>query len=90
MDMENMSGKRKAFTVTLLSLPLLLSIAALVYLNMSWSIFDAETGERFSPVENRPLLAGLIIFTVGYIFFLGLLFSENIVQLFDKRFHMRR
>ena len=83
MKLDNYSKKTKFVIVLLLFIPLIISIALLSYLRV------VETGtlsplERFSP-ENRPLFIGIILFAVGYLFFLGLLFSDNIIEKFFKR-----
>ena len=87
MDMFYMSKKKKVAVVSLFILPLLISLILMTGLKASWTVEDSETGERFSPIENRPLFIGLMIFTLGYLFFLGMLFSENIIRLFNREYH---
>ncbi len=84
MNLDNMPKKKKILVISLLLIPLLISILLIVTLKLTWRI-EIAPGEYYSPVENVPLFTGLIIFTFGYLFFLGMLFSENIYELFNKR-----
>ncbi len=84
MDLEGMTKEKKLRFVILLLVPLALSMASLIYLKAVWS-FESPSGERFSPIENKPLFAGLLLFALGYLFFLGMLFSENILEMINKR-----
>lgn len=79
-----MPKKKKIITTILLLLPLLIGISLLIYLKISWQI-EIAPGEKLSPIDNKPLFVGLVIFTLGYLFFLGMLFSDNILDLFIKR-----
>jgi len=85
MNLDHLSRERKIIVMILLLLPLLISVFLIVYLKFFvWSI-DLAGGDSFSPIENRPLFVGLILFTLGYLFFLGIMFSHNILEIFDKR-----
>jgi hypothetical protein len=83
MNLDGLSKKKKTFIVGVFLLPLVMSIGVISYLYLSSS--DGEAGEQFSPVENKPLFVGLIFFILGYLFFLGMLFSENILTMINKR-----
>jgi len=89
MDFDNMSKRKKFAIISGLMIPLVVSIVMLFYLQFSWQI-PLSGGEKFSPIDNKPLFVGLLMFTVGYLFFLGMMFNENIMQLFNSRFHLRR
>jgi len=89
MNLDNMSKGKKVNVILLMLLPLILGILALVYLKYTWS-FTAPDGTRLSPVENKPLFTGILLFALGYFFFLGMMFSENILQAVNKRRFMRR
>lgn len=82
-----MSKKKKVWQiiqVILLLAPLLASIGSLVYLKMAWQV-EVEPGVMLSPIDNKPLFVGLIIFSVGYLFFLGMLFSDNLLNMMNNR-----
>lgn len=83
MNLDTMSTHRKIILFLVLLLPLIASVAAVVILKSSW-IVEIAPGEQFAPIDNRPLLVGLLIFSLGYLFFLGMLFSENLVELARK------
>jgi hypothetical protein len=84
MNLDNIPKKKRILVISLLLLPLLISILLIVSLKIMWRV-EIAPGEFYSPVENVPLFTGLIIFTFGYLFFLGMLFSENIMEMFNKR-----
>jgi hypothetical protein len=89
MNLEDMDMKKRVMVISLLVLPLLASVFSIVYLRTSWQV-EVAPGEKLSPIENKPLFVGLVIFTIGYLFFLGMLFSQNILELFNKRFGLSR
>ena len=64
----------------LLFVPVLLSVSWIVFLQGG----DAIAGEQFAPASTGALLLALVIFTVGYLLFLLLLFSDDIKDLFSK------
>lgn len=84
MRFENMSEKKKKVIVILLFLPLIVAIFLIFFLRYNWREV-LPGGESFSPIENRPLFIGLVIFAVGYMFFLGMLFFDNILNLLNSR-----
>ncbi len=65
-----------------LLIPLVIAIFMLISIKINDSI---PFSENLSPPESKPILTALIIFTLGYIFFLGMIFSEDILNLFNKR-----
>lgn len=88
MNIENIPEKKRIMVIILLLLPILISVSLIVYFRLSWQIDLGD--EKFSPIENKPLFVSLIIFTVGYIFFLGMMFSDNIIELFNRRISLYR
>ena len=84
MKFKPMSRGKTILIIVLWLLPLLISVSLLVYLKLSWQI-EIAPGEKLSPIDNKPVFVGLIIFTLGYLFFLGMLFSENIFELLNRR-----
>ena len=84
MNLDDYTKKQQIIIIGALLVPLLASVSYTAYLKHSWAI-DLPTGEVFSPIDNRPLFVGLIMFILGYLFFLGLLFSDNILDRFNRR-----
>ena len=84
MDLHGMPKKKRRLVVALLIVPVIISIFSLFYIGIDLHK-NALPGERFSPVDNKPLIIALVITTLGYIFFLGMLFSENLLELFNRR-----
>ena len=67
----------------ILFLPLVLSVgwAAQIKLSQSYQILG---GEMLSPVDARPLLTSLMLFILGYVFFLFLMFSDDLKDFFAR------
>lgn len=63
-----------------LSLPVLLSGSWIVLLQQGSPI----VGEQFAPASTSSLLIALVIFTLGYLLFLLLLFSDDLKDMFAK------
>ena len=82
MRLKDIPRKKKIALMILLFLPLIIAVSLLVYLKMSHPL---ALGEQLSPAENGPLFIGILIFTAGYLIFLGMLFSENIIDIIKKR-----
>ena len=63
-----------------LFLPLLLSLSWIIYFGYTQQTYVkyGYGGELLAPSGITPLMIALIIFTMGYILFLFLMFSENI------------
>lgn len=68
-----------------LSLPAMLSVSWVFYLQYNRSAFAYNGMELLSPVNTTPLMIALIIFTIGYLIFLLLMFSENIHDFIWRR-----
>ncbi|MBW2975319.1 hypothetical protein KY366_06385 [Candidatus Woesearchaeota archaeon] len=68
----NMSAGKKV----LLVLPALLSVSWIFYLGYSPSPYYGM--ELLSPSGTGPLMMALILFTIGYLLFLLMMFSENV------------
>ncbi len=78
---EETPQKRKTIYMMLLFLPLVLAVAWLVYLKITAEAAGIGAGTFLSPSDNAPLILGLVIFTLGYLFFLGMMFSSNIREM---------
>jgi len=61
----------------ILFLPLVLSIGWALQIRISNTIAIAN-GNMLSPIDTQPLLTSLILFIIGYLFFLFLMFSDDI------------
>ena len=59
----------------ILALPVLLSVSWIFYLQYGPKDYG---GELLSPANTMPLVIALIIFVVGYMLFLLLMFSEGV------------
>ena len=71
---------------TVFIIPVILSISWMFYLNYSGQIYQRYGLELLSPESNTtPLMIALMLFTIGYIIFLLLLFSENIKEFFARK-----
>ena len=62
----------------ILLLPVLLSASWIFYLKYGPKVYGGAAGELLSPANTMPIIIALIIFTVGYVVFLLLMFSENV------------
>ena len=74
----------RIITKIILVLPALLSMGWLLYLKL-WGGKTIIIGEGVSlspPVNTNMLIAALSIFTVGYVIFLLMMFSEEIREFF--------
>jgi len=76
-----MSGWQKV----VLSLPAILSASWVFYLQYNRSTYAYNGMELLSPANTTPLMIALIIFTIGYLIFLLLMFSENIHDFLWRR-----
>ncbi len=76
--------KIKAWKKMVLFLPILLSLSWIFYLQYAQNSYIkyGYSGEFLAPPNIMPLMTALIIFTIGYILFLLLMFSENIEEFF--------
>jgi len=77
---------RKAAYVITIFLPLILSVAWLILLTSQ----TTPSGVLLSPSRTRPIVSALVIFIIGYLIFMFLIFYENISEIlnsFWKRFH---
>jgi len=75
--------KMGAWKKIVLALPILLSASWIFYLQYNKYAYYGI--ELLSPANTAPLMIALIIFTIGYIIFLLLMFSENIKEFFIKK-----
>ncbi len=68
--------------IFLLLLPLIIAILLLA----SMISPDGLRSNQPSPAESSPLLLSLVVFSLGYLLFLFLLFSENIKAVTKRLF----
>lgn len=64
----------------ILMLPAILSVGWIFFINRTSSVVTLGTeGVFLAPVQDQqPLILSLAIFTIGYLFFLTIMFSEDI------------
>jgi|ETNmetMinimDraft_11_1059920.scaffolds.fasta_scaffold48014_3 hypothetical protein len=75
--------KKKGLSVgkkIVLGLPVLLSASWIALLQQG----TLGGGEQFAPAPSSALIIALVIFTIGYLLFLLLLFSDDLKALFAK------
>ncbi len=76
-----LKGKSKAKKIALVFtslLPLVLSVAWVV------TLIAKPTGMvALSPARSTPLVIGLVIFMIGYVVFLSMMFSEDIRDFYE-------
>ncbi len=77
--------KMEGWKKILLILPVLMSVSWIVYLQYDKYVYSYYGMELLSPVNTTPLMIALIIFTIGYLLFLLLMFSENIHDFIWRR-----
>lgn len=66
--------------------PLVIAIVWLVFIVLSRTSIIVEDGIRLSPVRNTaPLIFSLVIFIIGYLAFLAIMFSEELATIFHKK-----
>ena len=80
--------KNKFIRFLLLLIPLILAISILVYIRVVQTQ-NIGGSELFSPVNSRPLVVSIIIFMAGYVFFLLMMFSEEMKTFFMDKAHHR-
>jgi len=68
-----------------LFLPILMSVSWIVYLQYIGQNYAYYGMELLAPADTTPLMIALIIFTIGYVVFLLLMFSENIHDFIGRR-----
>lgn len=77
--------KRKKHTkikIFILFLPIIISFVWLIYLELA--LTSIPLGTMLSPSEIEPLIISLIIFIIGYLLFLSLMFFEEIKKFLSK------
>ena len=83
--------RRKAYAI-LLALPPLMALA-MIFLTYftNKAIIIAPQGIMLSPVkDSSPLILSLIIFIIGYIVFIGILFREVVEKFFFQKILHRK
>jgi len=73
-------------TKIVLAMPLVLSFGWIAYLNMQIrNPVIGEEGALFAPpIDNTALMTVLVLFSVGYLCFLLMMFSEDIREFFGR------
>lgn len=77
--------KMEMWKKAILMLPVLISVSWIAYLQYTRYNYSYYGMELLSPANTTPLIAALAIFTIGYIIFLLLMFSENIQEFIWRR-----
>jgi len=72
------SPKMEAWKKVLLGMPVLLSTSWMFYIQYNQRAYSGM--ELLSPSNTAPLMIALVLFTVGYMIFLSMMFSENIKE----------
>lgn len=68
--------KMEIWKKVLLGMPVLLSTSWMFYLQYNQRAYSGM--ELLSPANTAPLMIALILFTIGYVIFMIMMFSENI------------
>lgn len=68
-----------------LVLPVLLSASWIFYLVYNQQTYTYYGMELLSPADTTPLIIALALFTIGYMVFLILMFSENLHDFIWRR-----
>ena len=74
------SPKMEGWKRVLLGLPVLLSTSWMFYLQYNRNSYSGM--ELLSPANTTPLMIALVLFTIGYVIFMIMMFSENIREFF--------
>lgn len=86
--LENLSDKQRKLYTVLLIAPILLVIIWLVYIKSTEQAGGIGKGNFLSPIDNSKLIVVLIIFLLVYVFFVGMIFFDNIKEFIIS--HVRR
>ncbi len=78
--------KKKIYTALIL-VPIVIIIAWLAYIKISGTMGTGQ-GNFFSPIDNSGLIVVLVIFLFVYVFFVGMIFFDNIKDYIVS--HLRR
>lgn len=84
-EVFNKHPKLEIWKKTILGLPILLSASWIFYLQYNKQVYTYYGMELLAPADTTPLMIALIIFTMGYVIFLLMMFSENIKEFFAKK-----
>ncbi|MFH2028689.1 MAG: hypothetical protein ABIJ08_06100 [Nanoarchaeota archaeon] len=75
----------KTLTKIILALPAILSASWIAFMGLQNKVIPVEEGVYLSPpMETNMLVTALSIFTIGYVVFLLLMFSEDIKEFIVK------
>lgn len=73
--------KMEPWKKLLLIFPAFISTAWVVYLQYNRQVYSEEL---LAPLNTNALMLALILFTMGYIIFIALMFSDNIKEFFTN------
>jgi hypothetical protein len=73
----------KKWEKVVVSLPVVLSLSWIFYIKYSEYAFRGY--EMASPANSTPLIFALILFVIGYMIFLFLMFSDNLHDFIKRR-----
>ena len=79
------SPKMEMWKKVVLMLPVLLSVSGIFYLRYNQNVYRYYGTELLSPANTAPLMIALVLFTIGYVIFILMMFSENIREYFVNR-----
>ena len=79
---EEENKKKKIIIRIMLAMPLILSICWLVYIKATED--SGPYGFLSPPIDNKPLIIGLVLFTSGYLLFLGMMFGHDVLEWFAE------
>jgi hypothetical protein len=77
------SPKMKGWKKVLLGMPVLLSTSWMFYIQYNQRAYSGM--ELLSPANTAPLMIALVLFTIGYVIFMLMMFSENIREFLAKK-----
>ena len=77
---------KKMWKIVSLLMPLFIAIAWLILVLSVNRTFTVAGGAQLAPVADiEPLVIGLSIFIIGYMLFMAMMFSEDIMNFFEER-----
>lgn len=84
--LENLPEWKKRIYIPLLIIPLVIAIIWLIYIKATEELGGIGKGTFLSPLDNSKFIVILIIFLLVYIFFLGMIFFDDIKGLIASKF----
>lgn len=83
---ENLPDWKKRLYLGLLMLPIVLAVIWLIYIKVTEEHGGIGKGNFFSPIDTSKFIVVLIIFLFVYIFFIGMIFFDDIKEMIASRF----